>query len=75
MSIDGNNSNNTLTGTLGDDVINGFGGTDTINATQGADAIDGGTGNDRLTIIMGDATRFDASSGARCNADRDVGHR
>jgi Ca2+-binding RTX toxin-like protein len=65
MSIDGNESNNTLTGTLGDDVINGFGGNDTINATQGADVIDGGAFNDRLTIIMGDATRFGSFSGAR----------
>jgi hypothetical protein len=65
MSIDGNEFNNTLTGTLGDDVINGFGGADNILATQGADVIDGGSGNDRLTIVMGDATRFDSFSGAR----------
>ena len=63
MSIEGNDSNNTLTGTLGDDVINGFGGADNILATQGADVVDGGTGNDRLTIVMGDATRFASFSG------------
>ncbi|MEO6226061.1 MAG: hypothetical protein ABIO80_09475 [Sphingomicrobium sp.] len=65
MLIEGTNTSNTLTGTLGDDVINAYGGNDTINATQGADLIDGGAGTDRLSIIMGDVTRFASLGEAR----------
>ncbi len=65
MAITGTNSPETLTGTLGDDVISALGGNDTINVTQGADSIDGGAGTDRLSIIMGDITRFAQASEAR----------
>ncbi|MFZ1470682.1 MAG: Hint domain-containing protein [Paracoccaceae bacterium] len=60
MPINGNNSNNTLTGTAGDDEINGYGGKDTINAGAGNDTLYGGNGNDSLNgqdgndIIYGD---------------------
>jgi Ca2+-binding RTX toxin-like protein len=65
MAITGTNSGETLTGTLGDDIIDAQGGNDAINVTQGADSIDGGAGTDRVNIIMGDVSRFDQASEAR----------
>lgn len=44
----GDEKNNSLTGTPGDDVIAGFGGNDTIDGGGGRDLICGGPGNDLL---------------------------
>ena len=48
-SVDGNNGNNRLVGTIGRDVIRGFGGNDRLNALAGDDVLNGGKGNDRMT--------------------------
>ncbi|SFG10787.1 calcium-binding protein [Roseobacter denitrificans] len=56
-----NNTDDVLTGTVGDDRINGRGGNDTIEGGVGADIIFGGTGNDDLygdagpDLIYGDS--------------------
>jgi FtsP/CotA-like multicopper oxidase with cupredoxin domain len=47
-TIVGNNNNNTMFGTPGDDVIQGGGGNDVIVGRGGNDVICGGAGNDRL---------------------------
>ncbi|MCY7338810.1 MAG: hypothetical protein LH465_02470 [Sphingomonas bacterium] len=67
LVITGTDANNTLAGTLGDDIINALGGRDTIFASQGHDIIDGGTNlSDRITIIMSDSSRFaTAATGSR----------
>ncbi|MDB9371963.1 calcium-binding protein [Nodularia sphaerocarpa] len=47
--MNGDNTNNSLSGTPGVDVINGFGGDDFIEGLDGNDIIDGGTGRfDRM---------------------------
>ena len=52
-TIVGNNSNNTINGTQGRDIIHGQGGNDTINGLGGNDVICGGLGNDRLNGQQG----------------------
>ncbi len=44
----GDNNNNNLVGTTGDDLIQGLGGNDTLSGLDGNDTIDGGTGDDVL---------------------------
>ncbi|WP_236097045.1 calcium-binding protein, partial [Dolichospermum planctonicum] len=46
--INGDDSNNTLEGTIGDNTINGLGGNDTLNGGAGNDILNGGAGNDTL---------------------------
>ncbi len=46
--INGDNGNNTLTGTAANDVLNGLGGNDTLNGGAGDDTLNGGEGNDTL---------------------------
>nr|WP_246506424.1 calcium-binding protein [Kistimonas asteriae] len=53
---DGNNSNNTLLGGLGRDVINGHDGDDYIDGLAGDDIINGGRGADTLRGDLGDDT-------------------
>lgn len=50
--IDGNNFDNSLYGTMGDDTINGKGGNDNLFGLAGNDDINGGPGND---FIQGDS--------------------
>ncbi len=50
--INGDNGNNTLIGTDGDDQINGFGGNDLIDGRFGFDLMDGGDGNDTTTYAF-----------------------
>lgn len=47
-NIDGDNNDNTLTGTSGDDTINGYDGNDSIDGGSGNDTINGGDGNDSI---------------------------
>ena len=49
-TINGDNSDNILLDTSGDDVINAMGGHDRITVTLGDDEVDGGTGGDTLII-------------------------
>ncbi len=56
-TIEGNNNNNVLFETAGDDVINGRGGADVIDANNfggDTDILRGGEGNDRLLANDGD---------------------
>ncbi len=56
-TIEGNDRNNTLFETAGDDVIRSFGGDDVIDANNfggDRDVLRGGTGNDRLLANDGD---------------------
>lgn len=46
--ITGDEFDNTLIGTIGDDIISGLAGNDTIDGGDGDDIIDGGSGNDIL---------------------------
>lgn len=48
----GNNNNNTLFGSQGDDFFYGLGGNDTIYALEGNDYIDGGDGIDTLNYLL-----------------------
>ena len=48
QTINGNNSNNVLTGGASNDTINGNGGNDTINGGAGNDTIHGGAGKDTI---------------------------
>jgi hypothetical protein len=48
-TINGDDNNNLLPGTTGDDTINGFGGADTLVGDAGNDILDGGSGSDILT--------------------------
>lgn len=50
----GDDSNNTLTGTNGTDYLYGYGGNDTLNGNDGNDFLYGGTGNDTLNGGYGD---------------------
>ncbi|MCF2872442.1 Hint domain-containing protein [Octadecabacter sp. G9-8] len=52
--IDGDNTNNTLTGTNGSDTIKGFDGNDSINGGSGNDTLYGGDGDDSITGGGGD---------------------
>jgi Ca2+-binding RTX toxin-like protein len=52
--IDGNNGNNQLFGTSGDDAINGFGGNDQLFGDAGNDILDGGSGVDTMRGGSGD---------------------
>jgi hypothetical protein len=46
LTINGNEGNNSLTGTNQADTLNGNGGNDVLNGSGGADTLIGGTGND-----------------------------
>ncbi|MGI9603622.1 MAG: matrixin family metalloprotease [Acidimicrobiales bacterium] len=48
-TIAGNDGNNTINGTAGDDIIDGGDGNDTINGNGGNDIICGGDGNDTIS--------------------------
>jgi len=48
MALAGDGSSQTLTGYVGDDVINAMGGNDTVYGQAGNDTIDGGAGSDFL---------------------------
>ena len=48
MSLNGDNGNDTIIGSLGNDTINGGAGNDGANGGTGNDTINGGTGNDQL---------------------------
>ncbi|MFN6485727.1 putative Ig domain-containing protein [Nostoc sp. DedQUE02] len=52
--INGNNTDNSLSGTSKSDIINGFGGNDYIEGLNANDSIDGGAGNDTLSGNNGD---------------------
>jgi serralysin len=54
LTITGDDSANTLNGTIGDDQIYGLGGNDTLNGGAGNDFLDGGTGADKLVGGNGD---------------------
>jgi Ca2+-binding RTX toxin-like protein len=56
----GNDLNNELGGTAGDNALYGLAGNDTINGGGGNDLVDGGTGNDRLLGGDGDDTLIGA---------------
>lgn len=49
VSIYGDDGDDTLTGSNGDDKVDGGEGNDTINEAAGSNVIDGGEGNDRIT--------------------------
>ncbi len=53
-TINGDNGNNTLTGTAGSDAINGLDGNDTITGNGGPDAVNAGAGNDTIMASVGD---------------------
>ncbi len=55
-TLTGSNQNDTLNGGNGDDWLYGLGGTDTLNGNAGNDMIYGGTGNDRLNGGAGNDT-------------------
>ena len=54
LTITGNASANTLTGTLGDDIVQGLGGNDSIRGRAGDDQIDGGDNDDGIAGDQGD---------------------
>ncbi|MBB6564111.1 Ca2+-binding RTX toxin-like protein, partial [Acidovorax soli] len=56
LSEQGSNSNDTLTGSAGDDVIDGGGGNDTIYGRAGNDSLAGGTGDDSIDGEAGNDT-------------------
>ena len=60
--INAGNGNNTLTGTVGNDVISGGNGNDTVSSGDGNDNISGGNGNDILQSGNGNST-LDAGNG------------
>jgi 2',3'-cyclic-nucleotide 2'-phosphodiesterase (5'-nucleotidase family) len=55
--IGGDETAESLVGTIGDDVLSGLGGNDTIEASGGDDTIDGGAGTD-LVVLSGQAGAF-----------------
>ena len=55
---DGDENNNSLSGSNGDDVLLGYGGNDDIWGGSGNDWIEGGTGNDTLQGQSGNDTYF-----------------
>ena len=54
ISVQGDNANNTITGTPDDDLLRGGGGDDTITGLPGNDCINGQAGNDGMTGDEGD---------------------
>jgi autotransporter-associated beta strand protein len=50
ITINGNSSNNALTGSNARDTINGFDGNDTLNGFGGIDTINGGNGDDVIQV-------------------------
>lgn len=66
--IEGNNSANTLPGTIGHDIIRGLGGNATIRGNAGDDTIDGGAGNDLLdggnNGVAGDTVTYETALAA-----------
>ena len=60
ISVQGDNTNNTITGTPNNDLLRGGGGDDTISGLPGNDCINGQAGNDAMTgaegndIILGE---------------------
>jgi VCBS repeat-containing protein len=63
LTIRGVDSDDTLLGTAGADVLSGGVGNDTISAFDGADYLDGGTGTDTMTGGAGDDTYVVDESG------------
>ena len=61
----GDDNDNTYTGTAGADTINGLGGDDTLYGGAGADTIAGGTGNDYLEGDNGADTYVFSKGGGR----------
>jgi Ca2+-binding RTX toxin-like protein len=59
---DGNNRNNTITGSWGDDHLRGFGGADSLIGGGGDDVLEGGSKDDRLSGDAG-ADRLIGGSG------------
>jgi RHS repeat-associated protein len=73
--INGDDTDNTLSGTPEADIINGFGGNDYITGLAGNDTIDGGTGKfDRMFGNDGDDTIIDPDGvlGAHGKANNDT---
>lgn len=58
----GNNTNDTINGTSGDDAILGMGGNDSINAGAGTNQVWGGDGNDTIIATTG-ADMLDGGAG------------
>ena len=53
--VNGDNSNNTLTGGVEDDTLNGLAGNDILIGNGGADILDGGTGSDTASYTTSSA--------------------
>jgi Ca2+-binding RTX toxin-like protein len=53
ITVNGNEFNNTLVGTSGDDIINGFAGNDLLLGAEGNDLLDGGSGSDEMLGFSG----------------------
>lgn len=62
-TLNGNDSNNSLYGTTGADVINGLGGNDYLFGDAGADILDGGDGNDNLNGFLGADKMYGGNGG------------
>ena len=58
MNIIGSNGNDTISDTIGNDVIDALGGDDFITITGGTDVINGGDGNDTLIYAGGNFTFY-----------------
>lgn len=67
-TIKGNNKNNVLNGTSGDDIICGFAGKDRINGRGGNDIIFGGKGDDVVTGAAGKDSLYGNSGNDRIRA-------
>lgn len=64
MDITGDNQDNVLGDTAGNDTIDGLGGDDTITFSSGVDVIKGGEGNDRIVLDgFAGASSFDGGAG------------
>ena len=51
MALNGDGTDNTIAGTLADEVINGLGGNDMLDSSGGGiDTLNGGDGNDLLYV-------------------------
>jgi Ca2+-binding RTX toxin-like protein len=59
----GNALNNSLTGGIGNDLLEGLGGNDTLTGGAGNDTLDGGTGNDSMVGGAGNDTYIVGSAG------------
>lgn len=61
--ITGDNSNNSLFGTAGDDTVSALAGNDTIAGSLGNDSIDGGLGRDTLIFALENSLDFPPATG------------